>query len=74
MSNPITGHIGDNRPLPPHYLTADAGVQRSLTMFDAVHADSANSPFEDLADLFEQAAAVGAIREVAAIDEAAGDR
>ncbi|MEI2787021.1 MAG: hypothetical protein V9E82_15155 [Candidatus Nanopelagicales bacterium] len=74
MSNPITGHIGDNRPLPPHYRTALSGVQRSLTMFDAVHADSANSPFEDLADLFGQAAADGAIREVGAIDEAAGDR
>ena len=62
MSNPITGHIGDNRPLPPHNRTALSGVQRSLTMFDAVHADSANSPFEGLVDLFGQAAADCSIR------------
>ena len=55
--------------LPPNYQTAVEGIQRYLMYFGAVDADSANSLFEAVIDLFEQAAADGtAIREIVGDD------
>lgn len=45
------------RALPPAYRTAVAGIERYLMYFGAVDGDSAASVFEDVVDLFEQAAA-----------------
>lgn len=43
--------------LPPDYRAAVDGIERYLMYFGALDADSAASLFEDVADLFEQAAA-----------------
>jgi DNA-binding ferritin-like protein (Dps family) len=45
------------RLLPPDYRTAVDAIERYLMYFGALEADSAASLFEDVADLFEQAAA-----------------
>ena len=45
------------RRLPPNYRTAVDGIERYLMYFGVLDADSAISLFEDVADLFEQAAA-----------------
>ncbi|MGI5215672.1 DUF1048 domain-containing protein [Plantactinospora sp. CA-290183] len=45
--------------LPPNYRTAVDGIERYLMHFVPADGDSAASMFEDLADLFEQAAADG---------------
>lgn len=79
MSNPVAKLIGDKRrwrayrarvqQLPPDYRMAVEGIQRYLMYFGAVDADSANSLFENVADLFEQAAADGTgIREIVGDD------
>jgi DNA-binding ferritin-like protein (Dps family) len=47
------------RQLPPGYRTAVDAFERYFMYFGAVDADAAASMFEDLADLFEQAAADG---------------
>ena len=47
------------RALPENYRLAVEGVERYLMYFGAVDAESATSLFEDVADLFEQAAADG---------------
>jgi DNA-binding ferritin-like protein (Dps family) len=53
------------RELPPNYRTAVDAIERYLMHFVPVDGDSAASMFEDLADLFEQAAADGTpIREI----------
>jgi DNA-binding ferritin-like protein (Dps family) len=55
--------------LPPNYRAAVDGIERYLMFFGAADGDSAASMFEDLADLFEQAAADGtAIREIVGQD------
>ena len=57
------------RQLPPNYRTAVDAVERYLMYFGAVDGDSAASVFEDVADLFEQAAADGTpIREIVGED------
>lgn len=43
--------------LPPNYQTAVEGIERYLMRFGAMDADNAASLFEDVADLFERAAA-----------------
>jgi DNA-binding ferritin-like protein (Dps family) len=43
--------------LPPNYRTAVDAIERYLMYFGVLDADSAASLFEDVADLFEQAAA-----------------
>ena len=43
--------------LPPDYRAAVDAIERYLMYFGALDADSAASLFEDVADLFEQAAA-----------------
>ena len=43
--------------LPPRYRDAVEGIQRYLMFFGVADGDSAASLFEDVADLFEQAAA-----------------
>jgi DNA-binding ferritin-like protein (Dps family) len=79
MPNFLTKLVGDKRrwrayrarvtQLPPDYRTAVEGIQRYLMVFGAVDADSANALFEDVADLFERAAADGtAIREIVGDD------
>ena len=45
------------RQLPENYRTAVEAVERYLMHFGPADGDSAASMFEDLADLFEQAAA-----------------
>lgn len=45
------------RQLPPSYRTAVDAIERYLMHFGPVDGDSASSVFEDVADLFEQAAA-----------------
>jgi DNA-binding ferritin-like protein (Dps family) len=45
------------RQLPESYRTAVDGIERYLMHFGAVDADSAASIFEDVADIFERAAA-----------------
>ena len=47
------------RALPENYRMAVEGIERYLMYFGAVDSDSAASLFEDVADLFEQAAADG---------------
>ena len=56
--------------LPPDYRTAVAAIERYLMHFGGVvDADSAASLFEDVADLFEQAAADGTpIRQIVGED------
>lgn len=55
--------------LPPDYRTAVDGIERYLMYFGSLEADSAASLFEDVADLFEQAAADGTpIREIVGAD------
>lgn len=57
------------RRLPEDYRTAVEAYQRYFMFFGAVDGDSAASMFEDLADLFEQAAADRtSIREVVGED------
>ena len=57
------------RQLPPNYREAVEGIQRYLMYFGALDGDSANSLFEDVADLFERAAADGTpIREMVGED------
>lgn len=45
------------RQLPEAYRTAVEGIERYLMYFGAIDADSAASLFEDVADLFDRAAA-----------------
>jgi DNA-binding ferritin-like protein (Dps family) len=57
------------RRLPENYRTAVEAIERSLMYFVPTDGDSAASMFEDLADLFEQAAADGTpIREIVGDD------
>ena len=57
------------RRLPGNYRTAVEAIERYLMHFVPAHGDSAASMFEDLADLFEQAAADGKpIREIVGED------
>ena len=57
------------RQLPPNYRTAVDAIERYLMHFGPMDGDSAASLFEDVADLFEQAAADGtAIREIVGDD------
>ena len=59
------------RRLPANYRTAIEAVERYLMYFGPADGDSAASMFEDLADLFEQAAADGTpIREIVGEDPA----
>ena len=55
--------------LPDNYREAVEAIERYLMYFGAVEGDSAASVFEDVADLFEQAAADGTpIREIVGED------
>jgi DNA-binding ferritin-like protein (Dps family) len=55
--------------LPPNYRVAVEAIERYLMYFGPVGGDSAMSLFEDVADLFEQAAADGTpIREIVGAD------
>ncbi|MFY1594770.1 DUF1048 domain-containing protein [Micromonospora sp. WMMD737] len=55
--------------LPPNYRTAVEAIERYLMHFGPVTADSAAALFEDVADLFERAAADGTpIREIVGED------
>ena len=57
------------RQLPPNYRTAVDAIERYLMHFGPMDGDSAASLFEDVADLFEQAAADGTpIREIVGED------
>jgi len=57
------------RQLPPNYRTAVDAIERYLMHFGLLDGDSAASLFEDVADLFEQAAADGTpIREIVGDD------
>jgi DNA-binding ferritin-like protein (Dps family) len=57
------------RQLPPNYRTVVDAIERYLMHFVPVDGDSAASMFEDLADLFELAAADGTpIREIVGED------
>ena len=57
------------RQLPPNYRTAVDAIERYLMYFGTMDGDSAASLFEDVADLFEQAAADGTpIREIVGED------
>ncbi|HEY7432874.1 MAG TPA: DUF1048 domain-containing protein [Streptosporangiaceae bacterium] len=59
------------RQLPPNYRTAVEAIERYLMHFVPTDGDSAASMFEDLADLFEQAATNGTpIREIVGEDPA----
>lgn len=75
----ISRMIGDKRrwraykarvkQLPPDYRAAVDAIERYLMYFGVLDADSAASLFEDVADLFEQAAADGTpIREIVGDD------
>ena len=75
----ISKMIGDKRrwraykarvkQLPPDYRAAVDAIERYLMYFGVLDADSAASLFEDVADLFEQAAADGTpIREIVGDD------
>lgn len=77
--NLITKMIGDKRQwrayrarvknLPPDYRTAVEGIQRYLMYFGALDANSANALFNDVADIFEAAAADGTpIRDIVGED------
>ena len=55
--------------LPTNYRTAVDAIERYLMLFGPMDGDSAASVFEDVADLFEQAAADGTpIREIVGED------
>jgi DNA-binding ferritin-like protein (Dps family) len=55
--------------LPPDYHAAVEAIERYLMYFGSLEADSAASLFEDVADLFEQAAADGTpIRDIVGED------
>ena len=55
--------------LPPDYRAAVEAIERYLMYFGVLDADSAGSLFEDVADLFEQAAADGTpIRDIVGDD------
>jgi DNA-binding ferritin-like protein (Dps family) len=55
--------------LPPDYRTAVDAIERYLMNFGVLDGDSAASLFEDVADLFERAAADGTpIREIVGDD------
>jgi DNA-binding ferritin-like protein (Dps family) len=55
--------------LPPDYRSAVDAIERYLMYFGVLDADSAISLFDDVADLFEQAAADGTpIREIVGDD------
>jgi len=57
------------RQLPPDYRTAVDAIERYLMHFVPADKDSAASEFEDLADLFEQAAVDGTpVREIVGKD------
>jgi DNA-binding ferritin-like protein (Dps family) len=57
------------RRLPPDYHAAVDAIERYLMLFGPVDGDSAASVFEDVADLFERAAADGTpIREIVGED------
>ena len=57
------------RRLPEAYRTAVDAIERYLMYFGSADGDSAASMFEDLADLFEQAAADGTpVREIVGQD------
>jgi DNA-binding ferritin-like protein (Dps family) len=57
------------RRLPPNYRTAVDAIERYLMHFGSMDGDSAASLFEDVADLFERAAADGTpIREIVGED------
>jgi DNA-binding ferritin-like protein (Dps family) len=57
------------RQLPPNHRMAVEAIERYLMYFATADGDSAASMFEDLADLFEQAAAGGTpIREIVGED------
>lgn len=57
------------RQLPENYRTAVDGIERYLMYFGVMDADNAASLFEDVADLFERAAADGTpIREIVGED------
>jgi DNA-binding ferritin-like protein (Dps family) len=57
------------RQLPPNYHAAVDAIERYLMYFGLLDADSAASLFEDVADLFERAAADGTpIREIVGED------
>jgi len=57
------------RQLPPNYRKAVDAIERYLMFFGPMDADSAGSLFEDVADLFERAAADGTpIREIVGDD------
>jgi DNA-binding ferritin-like protein (Dps family) len=57
------------RQLPTNYRTTVDAIERYLMYFGSADGDSAASMFEDLADLFEQAAADGTpIREIVGED------
>jgi DNA-binding ferritin-like protein (Dps family) len=79
ISDLTTKVIGDKRrwwaykartkKLPGNYRTAVDALERYLMFFGAADGDGAASMFEDLADLFEQAAADGTpIREIVGED------
>jgi DNA-binding ferritin-like protein (Dps family) len=60
---------GRTRQLPENYRTAVDAIERYLMYFVPVDGDSAASMFEDLADLFERAAADGTpIRDIVGED------
>jgi DNA-binding ferritin-like protein (Dps family) len=57
------------RQLPPNYRSAVDAIERYLMYFGSIDADNAASLFEDVADLFERAAAGGTpIREIVGDD------
>jgi DNA-binding ferritin-like protein (Dps family) len=57
------------RQLPENYRTTVEAIERYLMLFGPVDGDSAASVFEDVADLFERAAADGTpIREIVGED------
>jgi DNA-binding ferritin-like protein (Dps family) len=57
------------RQLPPSYRKAVEAIERYLMFFGSMDADNAASLFEDVADLFERAAADGTpIREIVGDD------
>jgi DNA-binding ferritin-like protein (Dps family) len=57
------------RQLPPNYRTAVEAIERYLMHFGPMQGDSAASVLEDVADLFERAAADGTpIREIVGED------
>jgi len=79
VSKFLTLVIGDKRrwrqykarvkQLPPDYRTAVEGIERYLMHFGPMDGDNSASLFEDVADLFERAAADGTpIREIVGSD------